>query len=65
MPGVAEGAKDEREAYMTYMGVWDTQERDGVVSWDEFLAVHSDMSLAVATDDAFHSVLSNVFKSEC
>jgi hypothetical protein len=64
-PGVGEGEKDERETYMTYMGSWDTQERDGVISWDEFLAVHSDVSLGVSTDEAFHGVLSSIFRVAC
>jgi len=59
------GDRDERDTYMCYMGSFDTQERDGVVSWDEFLALHSDMSLGCPTDECFYNCLGSMFKITC
>ena len=46
-PCVVAGKQTEREAYMEFMGQFNTQERDGIVSFDEFQEVHKDMSCCV------------------
>ena len=52
-PQVVDGSKAEQDVYMEFMSLWDTTERDGVVTFDEFLDYHRDISSSCADDQNF------------
>lgn len=35
-PDVLSGKKDESDVYMEFMSLWDTQVKDGIITWEEF-----------------------------
>jgi hypothetical protein len=47
---------------MEFMSVFDTQERDGIISWSEFVAVLGDVSFSSHSDEAFGKMLEDAFK---
>jgi len=47
---------------MEFMGSWSTQEREGVISWDEFNSVMCDLSFGVESDAEFHTFLEAAWK---
>lgn len=61
-PAVIAGKQTERDAYMEYMGQFNTQERDGVVSFDEFCEVHKNMSCGCADCSNFVTCIKNCYK---
>lgn len=64
-PEVVDGRRGEREVFMEFMGLWDTQERDGVVTCEEFCKYYEDMSHAFEKDADFCSFMKGVWKYEC
>jgi len=61
-PDVTSGRKSERDCFMECMGLWDTQDREGIVSWAEFEDYHRDFSCSVESDAEYESILQNVWK---
>jgi len=47
---------------MEFMSLWDTQVKDGIITWDEFSGYYRDVSCATETDEEFEKVLSNIWK---
>lgn len=64
-PEVMDGRRSERDVFMEFMSLWDTQERDGVVSCAEFCAYYEDISHAFEKDEDFCSFMKNVWKYDC
>lgn len=50
-PEVVNGQVTPKEVYMKYMALWETQEADGVVTFDEFCDYYKDVSSAVNDDE--------------
>jgi Ca2+-binding EF-hand superfamily protein len=61
-PEVLSGHKTERDLFMEFMSLWDTQEKDGIVTFDEFCQYYSDISAGVETDDEFDAIMQNAWK---
>jgi len=61
-PDVANGSKSEHEVYMEFMSLWDTQVKDGVISFDEFCAYYKDISASVDTDEEFCTIVTAAWK---
>ena len=61
-PEVANGSKSEHEVYMEFMSLWDTQVKDGVVTFDEFCDYYRDVSASVDTDDGFVQIVTDAWK---
>ena len=52
-PDVVQGVKSDQDVYMEFMNLWDTQVKDGVVSFDEFCGYHEAISCLVESDETF------------
>jgi len=52
-PDVIDGKKTPEEAYREYMSMWDTQNADGIVTFDEFCDYYKDVSASIDADDYF------------
>lgn len=63
-PDVVSGKKDEGDLYMEFMSLWDTQVKDGVVTWDEFLGYYKDISCSTESDAEFYNVMQKAWKLE-
>ena len=61
-PEVANGSKSEHEVYMEFMSLWDTQVKDGCVTFDEFCAYYKDISASVDTDEEFCTIVTAAWK---
>lgn len=63
-PCVCSGKKSDQEAFMEFMGAWDTQVKDGVVSEGEFLNFYCDICCSVDSDEEFVAMVKASFKLE-
>ena len=50
-PDVISGKRDPMDVYKHFMGMWDTQVADGIVSFDEFCDYFRDISASIDSDD--------------
>jgi len=61
-PAVLAGQKSEDDILRDFMTQWDTLERDGVVSFEEFCDYYKDVSCSIDDDDYFELMISNAWK---
>lgn len=47
---------------MEFMSLWDTQEKDGIVTFEEFCQYYSDISASCETDEEFEAIMQNAWK---
>lgn len=59
---VQEGKRSEQDIYMEYMSLWDTQIKDGIITFDEFLGYYEDFSASVENDDEFVNAMKEAWK---
>lgn len=62
MKEVLEGRRSEQDIYMEYMSLWDTQVKDGIITFDEFLAYYEDFSSAFDDDEEFVQKMKEAWK---
>lgn len=60
-PEVKEGAKTPEEVLREFMMQWDTVEKDGIITKEEFLDYYKDVSASIDTDDYFELVIRNAW----
>ena len=53
--------KTEDEVLGQFMSLWDTQEKDGIVSKSEFTKYYSDISASVDDDEMFALIITNAW----
>ena len=63
-PDVVSGKKDEGDLYMEFMSLWDTQVKDGIVTWEEFSGYYKDISCSVESDAEFYNIMNKAWKLE-
>ena len=56
------GSKAEQDVYMEFMSLWDTQEKDGIVTFDEFCQYYRDISCSVDSDQEFSAIMDAAWK---
>lgn len=61
---VQEGRKSDQDAFMEYMGAWDTQVKDGIVSLDEFMSFYGDVCGSCGSDEEFEAMMKAAFRLE-
>lgn len=59
---VKSGKQSERDFYMEYMNMFETQEREGQVSYAEFEDMHKHMSCAVSDNAEYLECLNGCYK---
>jgi Ca2+-binding EF-hand superfamily protein len=57
MPEVSQSKVDPKEAYMQYMSMWDTQEADGIITFEEFCDYYRDISAGIESDEMFAAMM--------
>jgi len=61
-PDVVQGKKTPEEAYREFMSLWDTQNADGIVTFDEFCEYYRDVSASIDTDEYFGVMMTQAWK---
>jgi Ca2+-binding EF-hand superfamily protein len=60
-PEVMSGEKTEREVLTNFMAQWDTQDRDGIITRDEFTEYYRNISASIDADDYFELMIRNAW----
>lgn len=60
-PEVVNGQMTPKEVYMKYMACWETQEADGVVTYEEFCQYYKDVSASVDSDEMFAAIMKSAW----
>jgi len=61
-PDVALGRKTLEQVFFEFMSMWDTQQRDGIVTFEEFCDYYSDISAGIDDDAYFTAVIKSAWK---
>lgn len=61
-PEVVQGKKSPEEVYFEFMSLWNTQEKDVLVSFNEFNDYFTDVSALIEGDDQFAAMMQNVWR---
>ena len=61
-PDVQSGKKSKDQVLMEFMSQWDTQQKDGIVTFDEFCDYFGDVSASIDTDDYFAQMMKSCWK---
>jgi len=61
-PDVIDGKKTPEDVFREFMSQWDTQEKDGIVTFDEFCDYYRDVSSSIDRDDYFALMMKNAWK---
>ena len=52
----------ERDAYMEFMGQFNTRDREGVVALDEFVQIHRGLSGAISDNEEYSTAVRGLWK---
>jgi len=61
-PEVVSGRKSQEQVFVEFMSLWDTQKKDAIVTFDEFVEYYSDISAGIDDDAYFTAVLTAAWK---
>lgn len=61
-PEVKEGKKTPDQIFAEFMSQWDTQEADGIVTFDEFCDYYEGVSCSIDRDDYFEVMMKSAWK---
>ncbi len=61
-PEVISGKKTADQVLTEFMSLWDTQEKDGIVSFEEFCDYYGDVSASIDSDDYFAEMMISAWK---
>ena len=61
-PEVKEGKKTPDQVFQDFMSQWDTQEADGIVTFEEFCDYYEGVSCSIDRDDYFELMMRNAWK---
>lgn len=61
-PDVLQGRKTPEQVFREFMTLWDTQDKDGIVTFAEFCDYYSDVSASIDRDDYFALMMTNAWK---
>lgn len=61
-PDVVQRRKTEEDVFREFMTQWDTREKDGIVTFEEFCDYFEGVSCSVDSDDYFATMMKNAWK---
>lgn len=61
-PDVKDGKKTPDQVFAEFMSQWDTQEADGVVTFEEFCEYYEAISASVDTDVQFEAIIKSAWQ---
>jgi len=60
-PEYQAGTKTQQQLTAEFLGVWDTQARDGVISLAEFVDYYKDVSPTICAENVFANMIKNTW----
>lgn len=60
-PFVLGGITSEKDIFVEFVSGFDTQKKDGIISWNEFLDYYTDVSAGIEKDENFEMYMKNVW----
>lgn len=61
-PDVVQGKKSAEQVFIEFMSLWDTQKKDGIVTYEEFCDYYSDVSASIDDDQYFAEMMMSAWK---
>lgn len=61
-PEVLNGRRSQEQVFFEFMSMWETQKRDGIISFDEFCDYYADISAGIESDEYFTSMMTSAWK---
>ena len=61
-PEVRSGKKTTKEAYLEFMGQWERENKDGLVTFEEFEDYYKEVSASIDDDDYFELMIRNAWR---
>lgn len=61
-PDVVSGRRSQEQVFFEFMSMWDTQKRDGIVTFDEFCDYYADISAGIDSDEYFSGMINSAWK---
>ena len=61
-PDVIQGKKTPEQVYSDFLSQWDTQVKDGIVTFEEFCDYYADVSASIDRDDYFAQMMKSAWK---
>ena len=61
-PDVLDGKKTPEQVFREFMKLWDTQDKDGIVTFEEFCEYYGDVSASVDDDIYFVEMMKSAWK---
>lgn len=61
-PDVLDGKKTVQQVMLEFMDKWDTQEKDGIITLEEFYDYYRDVSASIDTDEYFEAMMKSAWK---
>ena len=61
-PEVQEGKKSPEQVYAEFLSVWDSQNPDGIVTFEEFCDYYEGVSCSIDRDDYFAVMMQRAWK---
>lgn len=61
-PDVIDGKKTPEQVFVEFMKLWDTQDKDGIITFEEFCDYYTDVSASIDSDDYFAAMMTSAWK---
>lgn len=61
-PEIISGRKTPEQVFFEFMSLWDTQQRDAIVTFEEFCDYYADVSASIDSDAYFAEMMKSAWK---
>jgi calcyphosin len=61
-PEIVSGSMTPKEVFLQFMSLWDTQQPDGIITFDEFCDYYRDVSASIESDEFFNIMMTAAWK---
>lgn len=61
-PEIVNGSMTPKQVFMQFMSLWDTQEKDGIITFEEFCDYYRDVSASIDSDEYFGVMMQAAWK---
>ena len=61
-PEIVNGSMTPKQVFMQFMSLWDTQEKDGIITFEEFCDYYRDVSASIDSDEFFGVMMQAAWK---
>lgn len=61
-PDILSGRRTPEQVFFEFMSLWDTQQRDAIVTFEEFCDYYADVSASIDSDAYFEEMMKSAWK---